>query len=59
MCIVEPNEALTVRPMERERIIQAVWLGLRSGYTSHNEPHPVPAFRIDHKHLPIKIQQRV
>jgi hypothetical protein len=59
MCVVESNEALTVRPMERKRVIQAVWLGLGSGYTSHNKPHPVPAFWIEHKHLPIKIEQRI
>ena len=59
MCVVKSNKAFTIRTMERKRIIQAVWLGPRSGYTSHNEPHPVPAFWIDHKHLPIEIQQRV
>jgi len=45
--------------MERQRIIQAMGLSLRSGYTSHNEPHPVPTFRINHEYLPIKIEQRV
>jgi hypothetical protein len=59
MGVVKSNKAFTVRPMERQRIAQAVWLSLRSGYTSHYEPDPVPAFWIDHKHLPIKIKQRV
>jgi hypothetical protein len=59
MCVVESTEALTVGPMERERIIEAVWLSLRSGYLSHDKPHPVSAFWIDHKHVPIKIEQSV
>jgi hypothetical protein len=59
MGVVKSNEAFAIWPMERQRIIQAVWLSLRSCYTSHDESDPVPAFRIDHKHLPVKIEQRV
>ncbi len=59
MGIVESDKAFTVRPVQRQRIIQAVWLSLRRRYASHDEPDPVSASRVDHKHLPIKIKQPV
>lgn len=45
--------------MERQRIIQAMWLTSGNGYTLHDEPHPVMAFRVYEKHLPIKIEECV
>jgi hypothetical protein len=59
MSVVKSNKAFTFRTMERERIIQPVRLSLVSGYAPHDEPNPVPAFGIDHNHLPIKIEQGV
>lgn len=57
MCVVESNQPLAAGPMKRKRIIQTVRPGLRSGYTPHNEPHPIPAFWIDNEDLPVKIEQ--
>jgi len=36
-----------------------MWLSFRGRYALHYETHPVPAFRVDHKDLPVQIEQGV
>jgi len=57
--IVKSDQALTVRPVQRQRIIEAVRLHLARRDPSYDEPDPMPGFRIDDQNLPVQIKQGV
>ncbi len=54
MSVVETDQSLAIRPMQRERIIQAVGPFFRRLYPLGDEFHPMIADRIDDKHDAIK-----
>jgi hypothetical protein len=59
MGIVEADQPLAIRPMQRQRIVQPVRLLRRRRHLRHHKADPVAAFRIDDEHLPIEIEQYI
>jgi hypothetical protein len=59
MGIIEPNQSLAVRPMQRQGIIDAMRPLRRYGDPRHDETNPVTAVFIHDEHLPIEVKKRV
>jgi hypothetical protein len=57
--IVKPDQAFTVRPVQRQRVIQSMWLFSRHRHARYHEPDPVATLRIDHEHLAIEFKKCV
>ena len=57
--IVKPDQAFTVRSVQRQRVIQSMWLFSRHRHARDHEPDPVTTLRIDHKHLAIELKKCV
>jgi hypothetical protein len=51
--IIKSDEALAVRPVERQRIIEAVRFCLVRRDSSDGEPDPISGFRIDDEDLSV------
>ena len=59
MGIVEPNLAFAVRPVQRERVVDAVRLLRRDLHPRHHEPDPMAALRVHHENLPVEVEQHI
>ena len=59
MRIVKTDKALTIRPVQRQRIIEPVRLRLCCSDPSNNEPDPMPGFRIDNEDLAVQVKQAI
>ena len=59
MGVVEPDQALAIRPVQRQRVIQAMRLCRRYCDPRHHEPNPMAARRIDDQHLPVEVEKRI
>jgi hypothetical protein len=55
MSIVEPNQAFSVRSVERKGVVDTVRLLGRYRYARHHELNPVAARRIDDEGLPVEV----
>jgi hypothetical protein len=59
MGVVEANQPLTIRPVQRERIVDAVRLLRRRWYPRHNEPDPMATVRVHHENLPVEVEKQI
>jgi hypothetical protein len=59
MSVVEPNQSLAVRPVQRERVVQPMRLLRRRRYACHHEPDPVTALGVHHEDLPVEVKEHV
>lgn len=57
--VIKAYQSLSVRSVQRQRIIESVRLLQRRRHARHHEPDPVTPFRIDHECLSVEIQKRV
>jgi hypothetical protein len=57
MSVVEADQALAMLSMQRQRIIEAVRLGLANRDALDDEPDPMPSLWIDDKNLPVQVKQ--
>ena len=55
MGIVEPDQPLAIRPVQRERVVDAMRLLLRHRHARHDEPDPVTALEVHHENLPVEV----
>ena len=54
MGIIQPNQPLALRPVQPERVVDAMWLPERHRYPRHQEPDPMAAVRVRHGTRPTK-----
>ena len=59
MRVVESDQPLTIRSVERQRVVEAMRLLRRRGHTHHHEPHPMPAIRVHDEHLAVEVKKGV
>jgi hypothetical protein len=59
MGVIEADQSLAVRPVQRERVVDAVRLLRRHGHTRHHKPDPVAALRVHHENLPVEVEKRI
>jgi hypothetical protein len=59
MGIVEADQPLAIRPMQRERVVDAVRLLRRYRHPRHDEPDPVTALRVHHENLPVEVEKHI
>ncbi len=59
MGVVEAHQPLTLRSVQRQRIVETVRLYRRCRHPRYDKAHPMTAIRIDNKHLPIEVEKRV
>ncbi len=59
MCIVKADKSLAIRPVQRERVVDAVRLRRRHWHPRHREPNPVAALRVNDENLPIEIEKHI
>src|SRR5690606_41671912 len=59
MGVVEADQPFARRPVQRERVIEAVRLFRRCRNAGDDELHPMAALGIDNEHLPVEVQKRV
>lgn len=57
--IIEPNETLAIGPVQGQRIVDAIRLLRRGRHPCDDEADPIAAFRIDHEHLTIQVQEEI
>ena len=55
MSVVEPDQPLTVRPMQGERAVEPMRLLRRCLNAPHDEPHPMTTFWIHDEHLSVEV----
>jgi len=58
MGVIEPDQSLTLRPVHRERVVDAVRLLRRHRHPRHHEPDPMTALWVHHEHLPVGVGSR-
>ena len=59
MSVIETNQPLAMRPMQRQRVVDAVRLRRRHGHLCDDEPDPVAALGVDDEYLSVKIKKRM
>ncbi len=59
MRIVETHQTITVRPVERQAVIQPVWFGRRDRHLTHDEADPMVTVSVNDVDLPIQPKQGV
>jgi hypothetical protein len=59
MGVVEADQPLAIRPVQRQRIIQAVRFLRRRRHSRHHEPDPMAALRVDDEYLPVEVQEHI
>ena len=57
--IVEPGQPLTIRPMQRERVVDAIRLLRRDRHPCHYKPDPMAALRVHHENLPVEVEKDI
>ena len=55
MGVVEADQPLAIRAVQRERVVDAMWLLLRHRHLRHDEPNPMAAFWVDDEHLSVEV----
>jgi hypothetical protein len=59
MGIVEPHQPLAVRPVQCQRIVEAVRFLQGCRHTRHREPDPVAALRVHDEYLSVEFEQQI
>jgi hypothetical protein len=59
MGVVEADQPLAVRSVQRELVVDAVRLLQRHRHPRHDEPDPVTALRVHHENLPVEVQKHI
>ena len=59
MGVVETDQPLSTRPVQRQRVVQPVRLLRRRRHSRHDEPDPVAALRIHDENLPVEVQEHI
>ena len=59
MGIVESDQPLAVRPVQRQRIVDAVRLLRRDWHPRHRKPDPVTTLRVRYENLPVKVEKHI
>ena len=59
MSIIESDQPFAVRSVQRQRIIEAVRLLRRHRHPRHDESHPMAAFRVYNKDLPVEVEKHI
>src|SRR5437762_2962790 len=59
MSIVEADQTFSIRPMQCQRIIEAMRLRLTDRHLPHNEAYPMAALGIDDQHLAVQLKQEI
>ena len=59
MGIIEADQAFTIRPMQRERIIDAMWFLRQYRNPRHHEADPVAALRVHYENLRVEIEKHI
>jgi hypothetical protein len=59
MSIVKADHPLAIRPMQRQRVVDAMWLLRRHRHPRYHEADPMPASWIDHENLAIEVEQDI
>ena len=59
MGVVEADEPPAIRPVQRQRIVQAMRFFRRGRHFRHHEADPMVAIRVHNEHLPIKVEQHI
>jgi hypothetical protein len=57
--IVEADQPLAIRPVQRQRIVEAMRLLRRNRHLRHDKAYPVTAFGINDEYLPVEFQQYI
>jgi len=57
--IVKTDQPLAIRPVKRQRIVQAMRLFRSHRNPSNHEAHPMAAVWIHNEHLPIKVEKHI
>jgi len=59
MCVIEADQPLAIRSVQREGVVNAVWLLSGGRDPRYDEPDRVTALGIHHEHLSIEIEQYI
>ena len=59
MGVVEPDQPFAVRPMQRQRVVDAVRLLRRHWHPRYDEPDPVAALGVHHENLPVEVEKHI
>jgi hypothetical protein len=57
--VVKPDEALAVRAVQRERVVDAMRLLGRHQYSRHHEPNSVTALGVHNENLRVEIEKHI
>ena len=59
MGIIEADQPLAVRPVQRQRVVDAMRLLRRHRRPRHHEPDPVTALRVHDENLAVEVEQHI
>ncbi len=59
MGIIEADQPLAVRPVQRERVVDAMRLLGGCRHACHDEPDPVTTVRVHHENLLVEVQKHI
>jgi hypothetical protein len=59
MGVVKPDQPLAIRPVQRERVVQAAWLLRRLWYRRHHEANPMATLRVHDQHLAVEVEKHI
>ena len=59
MGIVEAHQPLAIRPIQRERVVDAMRLRRRHRHPRYDEPDLVTALWVYHENLPVEVEEHI
>ena len=59
MRVVEADQPLTVRPVQRQRVVDAVGFLRRHRHSRHDQPDPMTALGVHHENLPVQVEKHI
>ncbi len=59
MCIVEADQPLAIRSVQRERVVDPMGLLRRHGHPRYDEPNPMTALRVHYENLPVEVEKHI
>ena len=59
MGIVEADQPLAIRAVQRKRVVDAVGLFLRHRHARHDESDPVTPLGVHHENLPVEVEKDI
>jgi len=59
MGVVEADQPLAVRPVQCQRLVDAMRLLRRHRHPRHDEPDPMAALRVHHENLPVEVEKYI